>query len=62
MRRKSERVIRRKVHRGVMIDHEPPIMQPTDKKPPPPGDRVIKSKKGERWFIDGASGRVTKLS
>jgi hypothetical protein len=57
MRRK-----RRKVHRGVMIDHEPPIMQPTDKKPPPPGDRVIKGKKGERWFIDGASGRVTKLS
>ena len=51
----------RKVHRGVMIEHEPPLMRAEDKKPPPPGDRVIKGKDGRKWFIDGASGRVTEL-
>lgn len=51
----------RKVHRGVVVEHEPPIMLPTDKKPPPPGDRVIKGKDGRRWFINGASSQVTEL-
>jgi hypothetical protein len=43
-----------------MLEHEPPIMQP-HQKPPPPGDRILKGKDGSRWFIDGASGRVTKM-
>jgi hypothetical protein len=44
-----------------MIEHEPPLMRHEDKKPPPPGDRVVKGKDGSKYFIDAASGRVTKL-
>jgi hypothetical protein len=52
----------RKVSRGVMIEHEPPLMRHEDKRPPPPGDRVIKGKDGSKYFVEGASGRVTQIS
>lgn len=52
---------RRTVQRGVRIDHEPPIIPHGAPKPPPPGDRVIKGRDGRRWFICGASGRVTEI-
>jgi hypothetical protein len=60
VKKPKSRPVRRTIHRGVMLEHEPPIMQP-HQKPPPPGDRILKGKDGSRWFIDGASGRVTKM-